>query len=55
MANRVLRAMRRNNDPELREGLFIHVTGRCRQQFPSCIPCQKRKAQQSQQILFEGL
>ena len=34
---------------------FFDVTAHCRQQCPSCTPCQERKAQQSQQILFRGV
>ena len=32
-----------------------YVTAHCRQQCPSCTPCQERKAQQSEQILFRGV
>ena len=31
---------------------LFYVIAHCRQQCPSCTPCQERKAQQSQQILF---
>ena len=30
----------------------FYVTAHCRQQCPSCTPCQERKAQQPQQIPF---
>ena len=33
----------------------IYVTAQCRQQCPSCTPCQECKAQQTQQILFRGV